>query len=73
MTLWSFSARLSARLDGELNMNSTLSMNFLLYAIVLGFSFSFLIGNENVMYFSVFTPRHSNWRSRPLAYSLTTK
>ena len=34
-------------------------MNFNLYEVVLPLSCSFLIGTEKVIYFSVFSPKHS--------------
>ena len=40
--------------------NLKLSINLILFVIVLPFSFSFFIGTEKVIYFSVFSPRHSN-------------
>ena len=50
-------------LDNELDINLKLSINFILYVIVLPLSRSFLIGTEKVMYFSVFFPKHSNLSS----------
>ena len=54
------SDKLSARSDNLLCINLQVSINFILYVIVLPSSFSFLIGTEKVIYFSVFSPRHSN-------------
>ena len=48
------------RLDSEVDINLKLSINFSLYVIVLPLSSSFLIGTEKVIYFSVFSPKHSN-------------
>ena len=50
------SAKLSIRLDSEVDINLKLSMNFNLYIITLPFLSSFLIGKEKVTYFSVFSP-----------------
>ena len=55
-----FSGKLSARLDNLLGINLKLSINFILCVIVLPLSSSFLTGTEKVLYFSVFTPKHSN-------------
>ena len=41
-------------------MNLKLSINFILYVIVLPLSSSFLIGTEKVINFSVFSPKHSS-------------
>ena len=64
LSLWSPLARLSDRLDSELDINLTLLMNFILYGIALPFSFSFLTGTENLMYFSMFSPKYSNCSSK---------
>ena len=58
---WNPSDKLSTRLDSEVDINLKLSINFSLYVIVLLLSSSFLIGTEKVIYFSVFSPKHSNW------------
>ena len=55
----SISDRLSTRLDNEANINLMLSINFSLYMAALPFSYSFLIGAEKVIYFSVFSPKQS--------------
>ena len=55
--------KLSTRLDNELDLNIKLSINFILYIIVLPLSRSFLMGTENVIYFSVFSPKYSNYPS----------
>ena len=60
---WNPSDKLSTRLDSEVDINLKLSINFSLYVIVLPLSSSFLIGTEKVIYFSVFSPKHSNWPS----------
>ena len=46
--------------DNETDINLKLSINFSLYVAVLPLSSSFLIGTEKVIYFSVFSPKHSN-------------
>ena len=51
----------STRFDNLCGIILQLSINFILYVIVLQLSFSFLIGIEKVIYFSVFSPKHSNW------------
>ena len=61
-------ARLFARLDRELAINLTMSINLILFFIVFLFS-SFSVGTEKVMYFWVFSPRHSNCPSS--SHSLT--
>ena len=61
LSQWNPSDKLSTRLDSEVDINQKLSRNFNLYVIVLVLSSSFLIGTEEVMYFSVFSPKHSNW------------
>ena len=38
-----------------------MSINFVSYLIDLPLSSSFLTGIEKVIYFSVFSPEHSNW------------
>lgn len=73
LILWSLSVRLSARLDRKLFINFILSTNFVLYVIVLMFSVSFLIGSQNVMYFSVFSPRYLNRPLNSTANSLIIK
>ena len=57
-SLWSLLAIFSARLDCEIYMNFTPSMSFILYVIVLLFSFSF-IKIKKIMYFSIYSPKHS--------------
>ena len=52
--------KLSPRLDNELDINLKLSVNVILYVIVLSLSSSFLISAEKVVYFSMFSPKHSN-------------
>ena len=64
---WNPSDKLSTRLDSEVDINLKLSINFSLYVIVLLLSSSFLIGTEKVIYFSVFSPKHSNWPSNSSA------
>ena len=60
------SDKLSTRSDSLIRMNLRLSINFNLYVIVLPLSCSFLIGTKKVIYFSVFSPKHSNF---PLTFS----
>ena len=50
------SDKLSARLDNELEINLKLSINF-----ILPLPSFFLIGTEKVAFFSVLSPKHSNW------------
>lgn len=47
------------RLDRKLVLNLTLSINLVLYFIVLPFFYCF-IGTKKIMYFSPFSLRHSN-------------
>ena len=50
------SDKLSTRVDIELDINLKLSINFILYVIVLPLSSSFLIGTEKAMgFFCVFS------------------
>ena len=66
------SDKLSTRFDNLLGMNLQLSINFILYVIVSSLSLpcSFLIGVEKLIYFSAFSPKHSN--SLPLKSSLNS-
>ena len=73
LSLWIPLARLSAILDSEFDINLTLLMNSILYVIALLFPFSFLIGTENVIYFFMFSPNHSNCSSNSPANSLIVK
>ena len=73
LSLLIISERLSARLDNEPDINLKLSINFILYVIVLLFSIFLFIGTENVIYFSVFSPRHSNCPLNSSASSLVIK
>ena len=50
-----------------------LSINLNLYIIFLLLSSYFLIGIEKVIYFSVFSPKDSNYTSNSLASSLFMK
>ena len=52
---------------------SLLSINFMLYVIDLPLSNPFLNGTEKVIYFSVFSPKHSNCPSNSYASSLIIK
>ena len=61
------SDKLSTRFDNLLGMNLELSINFILYVIVSPLSFHvlfYLIGTEKLIYFSVFSTKHS--KSSPL-------
>ena len=51
--------KLLTRLDSELDINLKLSINSSLYIVVLPLSCSFLIGTDKVIYFSVFSSKHS--------------
>ena len=61
------------RFDNELDINLKISINFILYVIDLPLSSSFLISTEKVIYFSVFSPKHSNCPSNSSASSLIIK
>ena len=50
------SGKLSTRSNNEVDINLKLSINFILYI----FDLSFLIGTEQVLYFSVFSRKLSN-------------
>ena len=52
--------KLSTSFDNGTDINLRLSINSSFYVILLPLSSSFLIGNEKVIYFSVFPPKHSN-------------
>ena len=65
--------KLSTRFDNESRINLQLSINFSLYVAVLPSSCSFLIGTEKVMYFSVFSPKHSKLPLNSLANCLIMK
>ena len=51
--------KLSTKVDKDVDINLKLSMNFILEIIVLSSLDYFLIGTENVMYFSLFSSKHS--------------
>ena len=61
--------KLSTRFDNELDINLKLSIKFILYVINLPLSSSFLNGTEKVIYFSVFSLKHSNC---PLNFSASS-
>ena len=61
------------KFDNEVDINLKLSRNFSLYLIVLLLSSSFLIGTEKVIYFSVFSPEHSNQPLNSFANCLIMK
>ena len=67
------SAKLSTRVDNDLHINLKLSINFILYAIDSPLSSCFLIGTEKVIYFSVFSPKHSNCPSNSFVSSFIIK
>ena len=56
------SDKLPKRSDNLLRINLQLLISFHLYVIVLSLSSScsFLIGTEKLIYFSIFSPKHSN-------------
>ena len=56
-----------------LGLNLQVSINLILHPIVLLLSCSFLIGTEKVIYFSVFSPKHSNSALNSSANSLIKK
>ena len=58
--LLKFPVILSTSPDNEVDINLKLSMNLSLYEIVLPLSHSFLIGSEEVIYFSIFSPIKSS-------------
>ena len=70
---WNPSDKLSTRLDSEVDLNLKLSINFSFYVIALLLSSSFLIGTDKVIYFSVFSSKHSNWLSNSFANCLIIK
>ena len=71
--------KLSTRFNNEVAINLILSMNFTLYGMILVVLFPslsinfFFIGMEKVLYFSLFSPIHSNWPSNAFASSLIMK
>ena len=67
------SDKVSTRSDNLLGMNLQVSTNFILYVIVLVLSCSFLIGTEKLIYFFVFSPKHSNPPLNSSANSLVIK
>ena len=67
------SDRLSTRVDKEQDINLKLSINFILYVTDLPSSSSFLLGTEKIIYFSVFSPKHSCCPSNSSATSLIMK
>ena len=67
------SDKLSTRSDNVLGMNLQVSINFILYVIVLLLSCSFLIGTEKLIYFSVFSPKHLNYPLNSSGNSLIIK
>ena len=64
---WNPFDRLSTRPDSEVDIKLRLSINFGLYVLVLLLSSYFLIGTEKVIYFFIFSPKHSNWQSNSFA------
>ena len=69
----SISDRLSVRFDSDALINLQLSINFSLLVISLLFSFIFLSGTLNVLYFSVFSPKQSILPLNFVANSLIVK
>ena len=67
LSQWSTSDKLSAKLDNEVDISLKLSINFILYVIVLTLSTPSLIGPEKVIYFSAFSSKQSNWSSNSFA------
>ena len=51
LSQWNPFDKLSTRLDNELDINLKLSINFVLYVIILPLSRFFLTGTEKVIYF----------------------
>ena len=72
LSQWSTSDKLSAKLDNEVDISLKLSINFILYMIVLPLSTPSLIGPEKVIYVSAFSPKQSNWSSNSFASFLIT-
>ena len=73
LSQWNPSDNLSTRLDSEVDINLKLSIKFSLYVTVLLLSSSFLIGTEKVIYFSVFSSKHSSWGSSSFSNCLIIK
>ena len=75
------SVRLSTRFDNEFVINHALSINFILKDIVKPLLLpslsiaviSFYITTESVLYFSLFSPRHSNCSSNLFGNCLMMK
>ena len=69
------SDKLPKRSDNLLRINLQLLISFHLYVIVLSLSSScsFLIGTEKLIYFSIFSPKHSNSPLNSSANSLIKK
>ena len=65
--------KLLTSFDNEVVINLKLSINFSFYVTALPLSSSFLIGNKKVIYFSVFSPKHSNLSSNSFDHSLIIK
>ena len=73
--------KLLTRFGSDVDINLELSINFILHDIFVALSLSylslfiisFLIDTEKVMYFSVFSPKHSNSPSNYSANSLIIK
>ena len=80
LSLWNPSDKLSTGLYNELDINLKLSIDFILYDtfVILSLALSFfvigfLVGTEKVIYFSVFSPKHSNSPSNSSAIYLIIK
>ena len=67
------SDKLSVRHDSDTLIDLQLSINFSLYIVALPLSCSFLIGTDKVIYFSVFSPKHSKLPLNSLANCLIMK
>ena len=68
------SVKLSTNFDKDVDINLKLSTNFILYVISISlFSILYFIGTENVIYFSVFSPKHSKLPSNSFTNSLIMK
>ena len=69
------SDKLPKRSDNLLRINLQLLISFHLYVIVLSLSSScsFLIGTQKLIYFSIFSPKHSNSPLNSSANSLIKK
>ena len=67
------SDKLWTRFDNSLGMNLQVSISVILHVIVSPLLSSVLIGTEKLIYFSVFSPKHSNSPLNSFANSLIMK